>query len=218
MFIAMNRFKINLGFEEGFEKIWRERESHLEEAPGYQSFALLRGDTYDDHTLYASHTIWESRDAFVAWTKSDYFKQAHAKAHAPKGTYQGHPNLEVFESVIEGTEVVEPIVLASESEVEDSIKRTMLLRHEIDEIVNHMNNDHSDAVLTYVHHYAGVVEATSATLDKVDEETMWISADVEGVLTDHEIPLSKRVANIKEAEKVMVEMLFSARAQLASDS
>ena len=26
MFIAMNRFKINLGFEEGFEKIWRERE------------------------------------------------------------------------------------------------------------------------------------------------------------------------------------------------
>ena len=51
MFIAMNRFKINLGFEEGFEKIWRERESHLEEAPGYQSFALLRGDTYDDHTL-----------------------------------------------------------------------------------------------------------------------------------------------------------------------
>ena len=36
MFIAMNRFKINLGFEEGFEKIWRERESHLEEVPGYQ--------------------------------------------------------------------------------------------------------------------------------------------------------------------------------------
>ena len=42
MFIAMNRFKINLGFEEGFEKIWRERESHLEEVPGYQSFALLK--------------------------------------------------------------------------------------------------------------------------------------------------------------------------------
>ena len=218
MFIAMNRFKINLGFEEGFEKIWRERESHLEEAPGYQSFALLRGDTYDDHTLYASHTIWESRDAFVAWTKSDYFKQAHAKAHAPKGTYQGHPNLEVFESVIEGTEVVEPIVSASAGEVQDSIKRTMLLPHEIDEIINHMNNDHSDAVLTYVHHYAGIVEATSATLDKLDEGTMWIIAEVEGVLEYLEIPLSNRIANIKEAEKVMVEMLFTARAQLSNDS
>ena len=218
MFIAMNRFKINLGFEEGFEKIWRERESHLEEVPGYQSFALLKGDTFDNYTLYASHTIWESRDDFLAWTKSDYFKKAHAKAHAPKGTYQGHPDLEVFESVIEGTEVVGSIVSGSGIEVENSTKRTMLLAEEINEIVNHMNNDHSDAVLTYVHHYAGVSEATSATLDNVDEETMWVSAEVQGVLNYFEIPLSKRIANIKEAEKVMVEMLFSARAQLARDS
>ena len=126
--------------------------------------------------------------------------------------------MEVFESVIEGTEVVEPIVSASAGEVQDSIKRTMLLPHEIDEIINHMNNDHSDAVLTYVHHYAGIVEATSATLDKLDEETMWIIAEVEGVLEYLEIPLSNRIANIKEAEKVMVEMLFTARAQLSNDS
>ena len=29
MFIAMNRFKIAPGFEAGFEKIWRERETFL---------------------------------------------------------------------------------------------------------------------------------------------------------------------------------------------
>ena len=28
MFIAMNRFKIALGFEEGFERVWRQRERH----------------------------------------------------------------------------------------------------------------------------------------------------------------------------------------------
>ncbi len=27
-FIAMNRFRIHHGFEEGFERMWRERESH----------------------------------------------------------------------------------------------------------------------------------------------------------------------------------------------
>ena len=100
MFIAMNRFKIAPGFEEGFEKIWRERESFLEEVPGFVSFALLKGETSEDHTLYASHSVWQSRDAFNAWTESENFRKAHAQASAPKGTYLGHPNLELFDSVI----------------------------------------------------------------------------------------------------------------------
>jgi len=101
MFIAMNRFEIAPGFEEGFEKVWRERDSYLSEVPGFRHFALLRGPTREDHTLYASHTVWESRAAFVAWTESDHFRAAHAQASAPKGTYLGHPNLETFESVLE---------------------------------------------------------------------------------------------------------------------
>ena len=100
MFLAMNRFQIALGFEEGFEKIWRERESFLEEVPGFVSFALLKGETSEDHTLYASHSVWQSRDAFNAWTESENFRKAHAQASAPKGTYLGHPNLELFDSVI----------------------------------------------------------------------------------------------------------------------
>ena len=71
---------------------------------------------------------------------------------------------------------------------------------------------------TYVHHYAGIAGAKGATLDKVNEETMWISADVEGVRKDLQIPLSKRISNIKEAEHVMVGMVFSARAQMAKES
>ena len=100
MFLAMNRFQIALGFEEGFEKIWRERESFLEEVPGFVSFALLKGETNEDHTLYASHSVWQSRDAFNAWTESENFRKAHAQSSAPKGTYLGHPNLELFDSVI----------------------------------------------------------------------------------------------------------------------
>ncbi len=101
MFLAMNRFQIARGFEAGFEKIWRERESYLEEVPGFVSFALLKGAEHEDHTLYASHSVWASRADFDAWTESENFRKAHAQASAPKGTYLGHPNLELFEAVIE---------------------------------------------------------------------------------------------------------------------
>lgn len=100
MFIAMNRFKITPGFEEGFERVWRERESFLSEVPGFKSFSLLKGPIKEDHVLYASHSIWESREAFQAWTESQNFRKAHAQASAPKGTYLGHPELELFESVL----------------------------------------------------------------------------------------------------------------------
>ncbi len=101
MFLAMNRFQIARGFEDGFEKIWAERESFLKDVPGFVSFALLKGASHDDHTLYASHSVWASKEAFEAWTESENFKRAHAQANAPKGTYLGHPNLELFESVVE---------------------------------------------------------------------------------------------------------------------
>lgn len=99
MFLAMNRFQIARGFEAGFEKIWRERDSFLSEVPGFKSFSLLKGPEHEDHTLYASHSVWESKAAFDAWTESEHFRKAHAQASAPKGTYLGHPNLETFSQV-----------------------------------------------------------------------------------------------------------------------
>lgn len=99
MFIAMNRFRIAKGFEPGFEQVWRDRESYLDEVPGFRSFDLLKGPEREDHVLYASHSVWESRSAFEAWTESEAFRRAHAQTSAPKGTYLGHPDLETFESV-----------------------------------------------------------------------------------------------------------------------
>ncbi len=105
MFIAMNRFQIAAGFEEGFETVWRQRDSYLEDVPGFVSFALLKGPSGEAadgaaFTLYSSHTVWESEAAFTAWTESESFRKAHAQASAPKGTYLGHPNLELFEQVL----------------------------------------------------------------------------------------------------------------------
>ena len=100
MFIAMNRFRIAPGFEEAFEDVWRQRDSYLGQVPGFRTFALLKGPEKEDHVLYASHTIWETREDFEAWTESDYFRKAHAQTSAPKGTYLAHPELETFEAVV----------------------------------------------------------------------------------------------------------------------
>ncbi len=100
MFIAMNRFRIAVGRESEFENLWRRRDSHLQDVPGFREFHLLRGGIKNEATLYASHTVWESREAFEAWTNSEAFRQAHAQARAPEGTYLGPPVFEGFEVVV----------------------------------------------------------------------------------------------------------------------
>lgn len=100
MFIAMNRFRIAPGREEVFEEIWRQRESYLDDVPGFREFHLLRGPGSDEATLYASHSIWESRRAFEDWTESEAFRRAHGQARSPAGTVLGHPEFEGFEVVL----------------------------------------------------------------------------------------------------------------------
>ncbi|MCK0208544.1 antibiotic biosynthesis monooxygenase [Starkeya koreensis] len=100
MFLAMNRFKVRLGSEADFEAVWRQRDSYLARVPGFVSFDLLRGATKDDHTLYASHSVWSSRADFEAWTRSEEFRNAHRSAGANKPLYLGHPELELFDSVL----------------------------------------------------------------------------------------------------------------------
>jgi len=100
MFIAMNRIRIALGREAEFEEIWRTRDSHLDEVPGYREFHLLKGPSDEEATLYASHTLWDDRASFEAWTKSENFRKAHAGARAPAGVYLGHPQFEGFEAVL----------------------------------------------------------------------------------------------------------------------
>ncbi len=100
MFLAMNRFKIKKGNEDLFETIWRERDSQLEEVPGFIEFNLMRGDSNEEFTLYASHTSWKTRQDFSNWTKSEAFKIAHKDAGKHRDIYQGPPAFESFEKVL----------------------------------------------------------------------------------------------------------------------
>ena len=101
MYIAMNRFKIVPGKEDAFETVWRDRDTHLDKVPGYKEFQLVRGPEREDHTLYASHTLWETEEAFVDWTKSEAFRAAHANAGDNRGLYLDHPEFEGFTVVLD---------------------------------------------------------------------------------------------------------------------
>jgi hypothetical protein len=66
LFIAMNRFKVIKWSEAAFESVWLSRDSHLDKVPGFVEFHLLKGPEPEDHTLYASHTVWKNRATFEA--------------------------------------------------------------------------------------------------------------------------------------------------------
>ena len=100
MYIAMNRFKIILGRETVFEKIWKERDTYLDDVPGFKKFNLIKGKKQDNYRLYTSHSEWNSEQDFVNWTKSDAFRQAHKGAGQHSDIYLGHPEFEGFEVII----------------------------------------------------------------------------------------------------------------------
>jgi|SRR5581483_11155779 len=99
MFIAMNRFRVKKGSEAAFENVWASRDSYLDRMNGFVEFHLLKGPEADDHTLYSSHTVWQTKDDFVAWTNSDEFRKAHARAgnESTGSMYLEHPKFEGFE-------------------------------------------------------------------------------------------------------------------------
>lgn len=103
MYIAMNRFRVVKDQAGAFEALWANRESYLHEMKGFIEFHLLKGPEKEDHQLYSSHTLWQTYDDFVAWTKSDAFRKAHARAgnERTQPLTLGHPEFEGFHVVQE---------------------------------------------------------------------------------------------------------------------
>ena len=100
MFIAMNRFKVKLGEESYFEEIWKNRDTHLNEVPGFKKFNLIKSESNEQFTLYASHSEWSSKEDFINWTKSEAFRMAHKNAGGHTPVYLDHQQFEGFEVVI----------------------------------------------------------------------------------------------------------------------
>lgn len=99
MYIAMNRFTVPAENAEAFEAIWLGRESFLNGMDGFMAFNMLKGPEVDGSILYASHTTWETEDAFRAWTRSEAFRNAHKDAGSTAKLHSGSPQFEGFSTI-----------------------------------------------------------------------------------------------------------------------
>ncbi len=95
-----------------------------------------------------------------------------------------------------------------------------LSEDEKDEIIEHMNSEHPDAVLLYLKHYANLPLSESGVIVDVEENEIKVKATIQGRDSPElksvmvVIPLIRRVETIKEAEHVMVEMFLAAKKAL----
>lgn len=99
MYLAMNRFTVTTDNAPAFEELWLTRESNLKAMDGFVAFHMLKGTEVDGRIVYASHTVWETEDAFRGWTKSDAFRASHKGAKDTAKLYEGTPVFEGFTAI-----------------------------------------------------------------------------------------------------------------------
>lgn len=99
MYLAMNRFTVPLENAAEFEELWLSRESRLQNMEGFVSFHMLKGAEEEGRLLYASHTVWQSEAHFRAWTTSEEFRAAHARAGQSRKLLEGAPRFEGFRAI-----------------------------------------------------------------------------------------------------------------------
>ena len=98
MITVANRIYVNSEYSDAFEKVFRERARLVDEMPGFISNQVLRPVNEGDP--YVVFTLWNSREDFVNWIRSDAFVKGHAQSGTlPKEAYFKPNVLEMHEVV-----------------------------------------------------------------------------------------------------------------------
>ncbi|MBO6935038.1 MAG: antibiotic biosynthesis monooxygenase [Deltaproteobacteria bacterium] len=109
MIVVTNRIPVAPGWEEKFEDRFSKRAHLVDQSPGFVRNEVHRprpmkldhatGEWSDDperESWYEVKTWWTSFEAFVAWTKSPSFAEAHSD-RPPKEMFAGKNVLEIHE-------------------------------------------------------------------------------------------------------------------------
>ncbi|NBB85646.1 MAG: DUF2470 domain-containing protein [Bacteroidetes bacterium] len=82
---------------------------------------------------------------------------------------------------------------------------------DVTRIMDHMNDDHGDAVLLYAQHFGGIEEATSARMVDMGKDVMELEVTTPTGVETVTLQLIEDVHNATEARQVLVEMARIAR-------
>lgn len=81
-------------------------------------------------------------------------------------------------------------------------------------IITHMNEDHADAVLAYVHAFAGRRDANTAILTDIDEQGMDIEFQTPQYKEMTRVAYPETLTAVSQVRAVLVSMVKQARAEL----
>ena len=95
--IVANRIHVAKGWEEDFERRWRNRKYLLSGLPGFIRNEVLKPIRSD---YYVIMTHWETMEDFERWTKSEEFRKSHENV-PPKEAFSGPNVLEIHEILAE---------------------------------------------------------------------------------------------------------------------
>ena len=98
MITVANRIYVNPEYHDQFEARFRDRARLVDGMPGFVANHVLRPTREGEPFVVL--TFWESREAFEAWTRSDAFRQGHARSGSlPREAFSGPNVLEMHEVV-----------------------------------------------------------------------------------------------------------------------
>ena len=98
MITVANRIYVKQEYAEAFEQRFRERAGLVDQMPGFVSNQVLRPVNEGDP--YVVFTIWNSRQDFLNWVRSDAFVKGHAQSGSlPKDAFSQSNVLEMHEVV-----------------------------------------------------------------------------------------------------------------------
>jgi heme-degrading monooxygenase HmoA len=98
MITVANRIYVKQEYADAFEKRFRERAGLVDKMPGFISNQVLRPVNEGDP--YVVFTVWNSRQDFLNWVRSDEFVKGHAQSGTlPKDAFSRDNVLEMHEVV-----------------------------------------------------------------------------------------------------------------------
>ncbi|HEX9961243.1 MAG TPA: antibiotic biosynthesis monooxygenase, partial [Pyrinomonadaceae bacterium] len=96
MITVANRIYVSPEYADAFEKVFRERAKLVDRMPGFVSNQVLR--PVNDGDPYVVFTVWNSREDFMNWVRSEEFIKGHAQSGTlPKEAYFKQNVLEMHE-------------------------------------------------------------------------------------------------------------------------
>jgi heme-degrading monooxygenase HmoA len=96
MITVANRIYVKPEYAEAFETAFRDRAGLVDGMPGFVSNQVLR--PVNDGDPYVVFTIWNTRQDFLNWVRSDAFTKGHAQSGTlPKDAYPQPNVLEMHE-------------------------------------------------------------------------------------------------------------------------